>query len=74
MHGSDKSLNSVPPCMHDIIDSFTISMSKRFFWGGLQLFCSGVTVEASFFGLVVGAVELFCSSSSGVGLFCGSEL
>ncbi len=40
-------------------------MSKQLFFKGLQLFCSGVTVEASFFGLV-GAVELFCRLS-GIG-------
>ena len=34
------------------------------------MFCSGVTVEASFFGLVVGAVELFCRLSSIVGWGC----
>ncbi len=33
--------------------SFTVSMSKQLFCKGLQLFCSGVTIEGSFFGLVV---------------------
>ncbi len=43
VHGSDKSEASI--LLHH---SFTAALRK-----GLQLFCSGVTVEASFFGLVV---------------------